>query len=388
MTPSAVTTGRRRGSRRTPTRLGVHPLTIAGLVLALVASAVVLALRPPGRAAAPNRPPGALAGLGEVWRQAKVTTMPGRLGDGRAYQPWFFIDATTSVGTAITGDATRLVVRDPNGAAREIQRLSDDGNPQFNSFATAGDELIWMVAVSDAEGRATTALYKADWRRGTPAVKLTDDTGDALFFNSQYDLVVAEGRIRWVAAARTESPVTELRSIPLAGGTVTTQRIEGAWAHSAWPLLTSFGSGQAGPVDVIDAATGARRTVPAASNELVTCGPIWCRVVILGATGSAARIDVMRLDGSGRQRIVGGGSVTPAVVDVALAGRFEVLSRANPVESASGSIKLMLHDITTDRTVVVAPAVATVLARGTVLWWSTGEAEATEWHVLDLAGLG
>jgi hypothetical protein len=123
--------------------------------------------------------------------------------------------------------------------------------------------------------------------------------------------------------------------------------------------------------------------VPASQTELVACSPTWCRVLVLGAAGGAAGIDLMRPDGSGRVRVAAG-SVTAAVLDVALVDRFEVLSNAAP---PNAGVTVLLHDVRTDRTVVVATEVATVQARGPVLWWSVGEEGAATWYALDLRTL-
>jgi len=310
--------------------------------------------------------------------------LPGRLADDRAYTPWFHVDADTSVGTALTGDgaSVRLLVRGRDGAPRELLRLPAAGNPQFNGFTVSGDDLLWMVSAGDGETRAT--LYRADWRRGGPAVTLTADTGDVIFFNSQYDLVVADGRVHW-AAARAEEQVTEIRSVPVRGGAQTVRRLEGAYALSAWPWLTSAGSTQAGPVELRNLTTGQRIAVGGAASELVTCGPVWCRVLVLGPADQPARTDLMRPDGTDRVRMAGGG-ITSAVLDVALVDRFEVLSLTGG-GAGGANLKLILYDIKANRSVVLATGVATVQGRGPVVWWSTGEAEAVTWHALDLRTL-
>ena len=69
-------------------------------------------------------------------------------------------------------------------------------------------------------------------------------------------------------------------------------------------------------------------TVDTTGAELTTCGPVWCRVLVMNGDG-LARIDVMRPDGSARQRIAGR-RPRAALPDVAVLDRFEILSETRP----------------------------------------------------------
>jgi len=357
---------------------------LVGLVLAVLAAGRLLTMPEP---AAP--PPAAVAetSVTDLWPAATVVRSAGRLADGRAYTPWYHLDGNVSVGTALTGDgsAMRLVVRSGAGSAateRELMRLPSAGNPQFNGFATAGDDLVFMVSASGDAANSASMLYRAKWSTGAASV-LARDTGQVVFFNSQYDVVVADGRAYW-AAAGEGGQFTEVRSVPLTGGRVTAQRVDGMYALSGWPWLTSAGGSQGGPVELRNLATGERRSVGGQPNELVNCGPAWCRVMILGASGQPARTDVMRPDGSDRKRVAAG-TISSAVLDVALLDRFEVLSQTSA--NGTGALKLMLFDVPSGRSTVLAAGVATVQARGAIVWWSTGEQEAVEWFTLDLRTL-
>jgi hypothetical protein len=371
--------------RRSPSR---RLTALVGLAAALAAAGWLLAVPAPQTrtpAAASTGP----AKLTDVWPGAKVVQQPGQLPDGRAYTPALYLDATTSVGTALNSDGrnVRLLVRSGDGSVRQVQELPyGQDPPQFNGLTASGDILVWMVSVLDSAGRAHSTVYRADWRQGTAATALTADTGDPVFFNSQYDLVVADGSVHWAAApAAGTSPVTELRSVPLQGGAVKVRRIDGAFAWSAWPWLVAVGSGAAGPVELVNTATGQRRSVPASNTELVICSPVWCRVIVLSPAGGAARTDLMTPDGKTRLRMAGG-AITATIPDVALLDRFEVLSFADSNPAVNG-VKLLLFDAKTNRIVSVAGGVATVAARGPVLWWSTGDAEAVTWYSLDLRTL-
>jgi hypothetical protein len=125
--------------------------------------------------------------------------------------------------------------------------------------------------------------------------------------------------------------------------------------------------------------------VDAAGTELVTCSPVWCRVLVLAGSGPA-RIDLMRPDGADRRRVAGG-EATASLIDVAVLDRFEVLSLSDAQRVATNSQRLLLYDVRRDRTIVVADWVGMVLCRGGVLWWSTGDNETTAWHTLDLRTL-
>ena len=329
----------------------------------------------------------------DLWPAAAIVRSPGRLSDGRAYTPWFHLDPSTSVGTALTGDGTflRLLVRSGT-AERELLRLPAADNPQFNGFATvaplgdkstvsAGDDLVFMVSASGDAADSASVLYHASWKAGAASV-LTEDTGAVIFFNSQYDVLIQDGRAYWAAAGES-GQFTDIRSVPLAGGRVTSQRVDGAYALSAWPWLTSAVGSQGGSVELRNLVTGERKAVAGEPNELVNCGPTWCRVMIIGAGGQPARTDVMRPDGSDRKRMAAG-TISSAVLDVALVDRFEVLAQTY---TSGGTLKLMLFDVSSARSAVLATGAATVQARGPVVWWSTGTDDTVEWFALDLRPL-
>ena len=359
-----------------------------GLPLALAMAVVYLCLPAPNRASSsgPVPAPGPVP-LASAWRNAIPSDARGLLPDGTVYTPQLYVDARTSVGTAPSPDRTavRLLVRVGDGPPKELHRVPAGLNAQFNGFVADGNAVVWAESTADAKGQGGTGIYRADWRAGTPAVALTTDTGDIVFFNSQYDLALADGQVHWVSAARTDDPQTEVRSIPLAGGTVRVQRIRGAYSLSKWPWLVSAASGQGGPVDMLNPRTGAKVRVPAQSTELVGCTPTWCRALVLSATGGPARIDLMRPDGSQRQREAGG-TASAAVQDVALLDRFDVLSQGES-SGPDARQQLLLYDLKSRRTVIVANDVGLVQARGGVLFWSTGQGNGLVWHALDLRAL-
>jgi hypothetical protein len=371
--------GRGAGRHR---RLLHRPAGAVALGAALAIGAVLLALPPVGEPLAA----GPLT-LSAAWPSARVGPLPASMPDGPAYSPLYLLDVRTSVGTAPTADGTRLrlLLRIGDGAPRELRSLAMDADPLFGGLTSAGDLIVWAETTTETGGRTVTRLYAVDRRSAAPPRLLTGDTGAIAFFNSQYDLVIADDRVHWVAVGPSEEPVTELRSVPLAGGTVTTRTEPGPWARSAWPWLVSAVTVQSGEAQLRDLVARKRFTVPAAATELVTCSPRWCRVQVI-AGGGPARLDLMRPDGTDRRRIAGP-TETAAVVDVAVLDRFEVLTRAGQGGGAVNDQDLLLYDVQTQRTAAVATGVGTVVCRAGLLWWSTGDVDDAAWHSLDLRTL-
>jgi hypothetical protein len=349
-------------------------LRFVGLAVAVAAAGVLLVLSPRDSAPAGPAQPRTVE---KVWPGADRADFAGALPDGPMYSPLYFLDARTSLGTAPDpgGTVERLVQRGADGAVRELRRLPVDATPQYAGFVRAGDEVAWAESVTGEDGTAHTRMWIANVVAGGAPRELTADTGDVVFFNSQYDMVIDSGRLYWVAVAPSTDEATEIRSVPLAGGAVTVRTEPGSWALSGWPWLVSAGSGQTGPVQLRNLDTRQVYTVDAAPTELATCGPAWCRVLVLAGDGPS-RIDLMKPDGSDRQPVAGGAAAS-SVIDVALADRFELMTLGTQQQ-------LLLYDLKRKETVVVADGVSMVLSRGGVLWWSSAD---NTWHTLDLRSL-
>jgi len=347
----------------------------AGLVVALVAGGALLAYNPGREKPAPA---GRIA-LAGAWPKAQRAEIAGNLSDGPVYHPGIFLDARTSVGTAPSpeGAAVRLLVRNADGSVRELRRRPIDAAPEFGTMAVAGDDLVW----SESANGVPVQLWAAK-TTGGPARRLTADTGNALFYGSQWDLVIAEGRVHWVAAAPKGDEVTEIRSVALTGGAVQVREEPGTWAFAAWPWLIDGGGDQTGTTRLRNLATNRETPVDTSGAELTTCGAAWCRVLVMNGDG-LARIDVMRPDGSARQRIAGS-AASAAITDVAVLDRFEILAEAGPDSDLTGTEGLLIYDIATRRTIDVSPAVDGAFSRGGVLWWATGDQDSLVWHTLDL----
>jgi hypothetical protein len=352
-----------------------HRIRWAGALVVALAAGAALLLTGPDR---DDPAPAARAPLATAWPRAERAELPGNLPDGPIFQPGIFLDARTAVGTAPSpdGGSVRLLRRGADGDLREWRRVPLDGSPLFDNFATDGDRVVW----TESSDRGPLAVWVADARAGGARL-LTTDTGDATFYGSQHDLTVADGRVHWVAAAPGDDPVTEIRSVPLTGGAVTVRREPGVWALNTWPWLSDGGEGT-GTTVLRGLTSNAEVRVAAAGAELATCGPVWCRVMVM-AEGGLDRIDVMHPDGTARKRVAGG-NARAAVPDPAILDRFEVLAEAGPDADLTGTEALLVVEIGSGRTVDLEPAADGAFARGGVLWWSTGGPDALVWHTVDL----
>jgi hypothetical protein len=346
----------------------------AGLVAALAAGAALLVL-PAGGKAQPAPPVTAAV----AWPRAERGTVQATLPDGTEYRPGLFLDARTSIGTATTPDDRylRLVRVGADGTVRQLRRLPRAQHPSFQALTAAGDVLAWVESTDGGKLRLLTAGLRDT---GAPR-ELTADLGRAEFYQSQYDLVIADGRVHWVAAARGD--LTQVRSVALTGGPVQTRDEPGTWKLSAYPWLVNGVNDTSGSTLLRNLSTGRDSPVRGAGARATTaCSPTWCRVASLTRDG-LNRIELMRPDGSARERLAGDTAAT-VIVDVAPLDRFEVLARIGPNSELTGNNELIAVEFATHRTVAVSPDAGSVSYRGGMLWWSTGNLDAIVWHALDL----
>lgn len=363
----AATTPARHGARRVRASFA--------LGVALVAAGVLIVATPDTGAA----PLMARATAEAAWPEAERAKIPANLSDGPAYKPVMFLDARTSIGTAATPDGAyvRLVLRNTDGSVRELRRLPMDDSPLYDNVTVSGDDLAWGEVT---QGR--TRLWTVNLRGGTPARQLTADTGRPLFYGSQYDLVIADGRLHWAVAGQSDRTETEIRSVPLTGGTVQMRTESGRWALTAWPWLVDRATDSTGTGLLRNMSTKRETAVAAVARHRLRCTPTWCRAVAVFPDGNV-RIDVLRPDGTGRQRVSRGTTSAP-LTDVALLDRFEILSEPGPDADLTGNAKLLCYDISTQRTVDISPDAGNVGYRNGVLWWSTGLRDDIVWHSIDL----
>ena len=355
---------------RTPRpRLGVVALIVAR------AAGALLVMRVPHRAAAP---PAGRISAAEAWPKAQRADIAGKLADGTAFTPLYFVDALTALGTARSPDnrTLRLLLRNPDGSVRLLRSQLAGSDPEFNNATMSGNTLMWTESIT----QRPIEIWTADLRSG-PARRLTADTGTAVFYGTQYDLVVTGGRVYWTAAARDGSRSTEIRSVSLAGDAVTIRNEPGIWGLTAWPWIVD-GPATAETTRLRSLVDGREIRLPRLGTELITCSPTWCRELVTSADG-LVRIDLMHPDGTARRQVAGS-AASEAIGDVALLDRFEILFESQPDSDLTGTQGLVTYDLRTGRTVDVSAAAAIAFARGGVLWWSTGDQQTLTWHTLDL----
>ena len=246
-----------------------------------------------------------------------ATLQPGvtaaRLADGAIYTPLLYLDAGTSVGTAPSADGTaeRLLLRGA-AAPRELRSVPKDRFPQWLGLTAEDGVLYWAESSATGAGPYETQLWRA------PVAPAAGPAGraDRRHGRDRVLRLPVRPRRRGGAAALgrgdpDDAPKTEVRSVALRGGAVTTEVIDGRYRWSAWPWLLSVDPGTA---TLLNRADGQRRPVPATAAETVLCTPEWCRAIAETASGRNL-VDVMHADGSDRRRLPG--DVNAIGVDVA-----------------------------------------------------------------------
>ncbi|MFB9449022.1 hypothetical protein Dvina_35690 [Dactylosporangium vinaceum] len=339
--------------------------TLIALAVALLAGGVLLATTHRTPTPPPARAPAVAA------MEKPSVAISANLADGTDYTPLFYVTAPVSVGTAPTPDDTadRLLLRSPTGD-RELHRLAKGRYAQFLGFTAAAGRLYWAESSALAGGGYETRLWTAAVEGTDPPVSLTADMGAAVFFDSEFDLVVADGRVNWIAAAPDSDTRTELRSVAVTGGPVTTVAFAGRFRHTAWPWLLSVDD--AAPLVLADPLTGARRTVTKAAAESVVCTPTWCRSMVTAA-GDRYLFDVRHPDGSARRRVPG--NLNAITVDAAIGGRYEIFTEYRNERST-----LVAYDLDTSTMQTLTENTGVSAARAGVVWW----AEGGEWRSVDL----
>ena len=342
-----------------------------GLGVALAASGVLIGA-PGGGVTASSAPVPVAMAWAHAQRAVTLATLP----DGSAYQPAMFFDARTSVGTAVTpdGKSLRLLIVGAGRPVRQLRSVPFGSGPSFQSFATAGDVLIW------AEGsRGAIQMWRAGLRDREPPRLLTADGGGAATYGSDHDMVVDKGTLNWTVA---RGDVTEVRSIPVTGGPVRTRTVPGRWKMSAWPWLIDGITATAGTTRLRNIETNQEVRVAATGSRSVTqCSPAWCRVVKLTRDGT--RIDLMRPDGGGR-RFVAGDTAQTVITDVVPLDGYEMYAKLGPNSALTGNVQLLAYELATRRTVEISPDANRVSYRNGVLSWTTGSLNTFVWHALDL----
>ncbi|MER7276609.1 hypothetical protein ABT369_19415 [Dactylosporangium sp. NPDC000244] len=338
---------------------------LIALAVALTAGGVLLATVHRGPEAPKATPAPAQTPI------ATPASVSAKLPDGADYTPLFYASAEVSVGTAPTpdGSADRLMLRGKAGE-RELHRLAKGRYAQFLGFTAADGQLYWAESSALADGAYETRLWRAPLDGPAAPVSLTADMGAAVFFDSEYDLVIADGRVHWVAAPPDDGARTELRSVAVTGGPVTTTSFEGRFRHTTWPWLVSVDD--TAPLSLADPQTGERKVVTKAAAEQVVCTPVWCRSMVTAA-GDRFLFDARHPDGSDRRRIPG--DLTAITVDNAVAGRYEIFTTYRDDRSA-----LVAYDLQNSALLTLTADAGVSATRAGVVWWNEGGA----WKSVDL----
>ncbi len=347
------------------------------LAAGLIMVAWVLALGEPGRGPEATPPPVAVP----PWSGPPTVDTPGVLADGANYTPRLYLDPQTSVGVATAADgAARIIVARASGGFTELRSRPGQDRMQVSGFAADGDTLVWMETTARQSGGSVTTLWRTSLAGQTPPVQVTTNVGETSFYGQSAEVLIVDGRIQWTSLVTGEPPRTEVRSVAITGGQVSTRRIDGEFLLSTTPWAVSVPAGPGSPVTLLNLTSDERLTVTTATDEAAVCDPVWCRVSVTGESGLIG-VDVMRPDGSDRQRVADS-KVTPVIGAATLLGRYLPLA----IDRADG-VGLTLYDLTTGTSQLIAPRAGNVAGRGGILWWSTGVGSELTWHALDLSRL-
>ncbi len=351
-----------------------QPRKLLALGVSLAASVALLVL-PSG----PKAPPAPPTPAAVAWPQAQRDTISARLPGGTAFEPVIFLDAHTAIGAAPSVDkrSEQLILLSADGPVRVLRAVPVGEQVSFGNFVVAGDSVAWAESSKGGQLR----LWTINLRDDRTARLLTADTGSPVFDTSQYDLVIADGRLHWAALSPGQPGATEIRSVALAGGPVDVRREPGSWKLSRWPWLVPDSGDQTAPDVLRNLSTQQSIAAPSVGRSMVTCSPTWCQVAAL--TSDGYRITVMHPDGTARRQLADGSAI-PAVVDVVPLDRFALLVQVGPLSDQTGTRELIAMDLVTGRKVEISPDARNIAENNGVLWWATGTTNTPVWHVLDL----
>jgi hypothetical protein len=370
--------------RRSWIGIGAAAATIGALLIVPTArdpsrsvSTGSVATPPAGR----TSPPG--PDLATVWPHARTFDIPAIVAGGFSYQPLTILDATTSVGTVTSpdGNLTGLIQATGAGSIRRLDWQPDADAMSIDAITATDHDIYWIQSTAQNGGDAQTGLWRADRTSGPPH-QISADVGTTRSTGSQYDLQIVAGRAYWMTAPTPDR--SALRSVPVAGGPVTTRNLPGSWTPTAWPWITTTPDSSPDAVQLQNLLTGARHALPTSTDQQATCTPQWCRVIDTDPTGTSG-IQLVRPDGTQRQTIATANDLTISP-DVCLQNRFEPIATLTGAPSALTQ-QLFLYDLTNHQRVLIAPDIAKATAHHDYLWWATGDYENTTWHALDLRTL-
>ena len=378
-----------RSARTRPARSAwiarVRPVWILAAVLFVAPVSVVVVLNGFSSQAEPSSEETGPRTLSEVWPAARPVTLAQARAGGASYEPRLVLDAARSVGLLTGADgAVSLVLltgADPDHP-RTLHTTTMAEMVVFDAITATSGQVYWMASAPDEQGVAQSTLWAADLSGG-PSRLVTTETGHPQSQGSQYDLQVADGRVRWVAVRSVDPAAAELRSVATTGGAVEVKPLDRSYTMTAWPWLAADSDGSGGAVQLVNAVTGEHITVATAKGDRVRCGPAWCRSATPGPSGDS--ITMLRPKGGERYRIEGDGEI--GTVDVAIADRFELLTVVVPTGAQPEREALTLFDLRGGRSVFV-DVVTSRAARDGWMWWETiSDSGVGTWHLLDLTSL-
>jgi hypothetical protein len=331
-------------------------------------------------------PAAGLPTLPGVWPNAMVGTLPGVLMDGSTFEPLVVVNAKTAVGRATSTDAAgeqtiSLVLATPDSA----RRLRDfpAGSPTRLAAVTAGNGAVsWVEDNPQATNGPHTTLWAADAAGGSPRLLATDND-DVQTVGPPYDLVLADGRLHWMAF-RVEGG--EVRSAPASGGPVTAQVLPDVYSFIGWPWLATPSPGEHGPKHLLNLITGAQMDIDAPLNRVLACTPQWCRVSTVDYV-KTVEVGVMHADGSGYQILTQFERLYTVGDQPMLLDRFEF--EGQKAATTGQPDTLWLVDVANGRRVQATTQFAGGFgsdADGHV-WWSIAGNEGPTWQTLDLRTL-
>ncbi|WP_018353022.1 hypothetical protein [Longispora albida] len=350
-----------------------------GAGVAVAATIALLAL--PAPATPEVRSPAGPVTLAAAWPKAVTGQIPAVQPDGQTYNPSMLFAKGSAGMLAPDNKAPSFVLR-IGDTFRELVPAGQLSSVDATALTEA--EIFWLRSNTDDQGKVKYAIWAAALTGGAPR-EVTADTGSPLLFGSAWDFQVANGRLHWVSSVPDTTTVTEFRSVALTGGPVTAKRLPGSLALSEWPWATTGPVAPGTPIEVVNVETEARRTIPAAAQQGLTCGPVWCRAMTPVPGGTA--LELRKLDGSEPRRI-GGDDAQPVGFAVAALERFEFYTTPGTSNATGVTLRLWLYDVKTGRTVQVAADTYSIMHRDGYLLWSTGDHETLAWHFLDLRSLG
>jgi hypothetical protein len=361
---------------------------LVALAAAVAACVAVVAAPTLARSAGPAADPRTLTG---AWPHARAFDIPGAVLSGQSYEPQAIIADGVSIGTAKSADGATISLVQVTSThiparVRVLQAGLSSSAVSYDAFAVTRTDTYVMRNTTDSDGSGVESLWRIPRTAGDP-VLMTADAGQALFQGSIDDLQVAGGMLRWVASAPEGSSLTELRSIPLAGGPIRTRMLPGQYVLSTYPMLYSGEVTGARSPKLTNSVSGKVTVVRTAQNAGTFCDPVWCMMQGSAASG-ANTLALCHPDGTGRRR-PGDANASLITVDPALLDRFVALTEQSQAMAATPNptVQLWLYDARTRRSVEVSGAASATFGVGGWLWWSTGDNETLTWHALDLTTL-